>query len=32
MIPPDFTNFWKQAYQQGLKPPFVTIAKALLFP
>ena len=23
MIPPDFTNFWKQAYQQGLKPPFV---------
>ncbi len=32
MIPPDFTNFWKQAYQQGLKPPLVTIAKALLFP
>jgi branched-chain amino acid transport system substrate-binding protein len=32
MIPPDFTNFWKQAYQQGLKPPYVTIAKALLFP
>ena len=32
MIPPDFTNFWKQAYQQGLQPPLVTIAKALLFP
>jgi branched-chain amino acid transport system substrate-binding protein len=31
-IPPDFTNFWKQAAQQGFKPKSVTIAKALLFP
>jgi branched-chain amino acid transport system substrate-binding protein len=32
MIPPDFTNFWKQAYQQGFKPEIATMAKALLFP
>jgi branched-chain amino acid transport system substrate-binding protein len=32
MIPPDFTNFWKQAYQQGFKPVAATMAKALLFP
>jgi branched-chain amino acid transport system substrate-binding protein len=31
-IPPDFTNFWKQAAQQGYRPKSVTIAKALLFP
>jgi branched-chain amino acid transport system substrate-binding protein len=31
-IPPDFTNFWKQAIQQGWKPPLATYAKALLFP
>ena len=31
-IPPDFTNFWKQATQQGWKPKFGTYAKALLFP
>ncbi len=31
-IPPDFTNFWKQAIQQGWKPKFGTYAKALLFP
>jgi branched-chain amino acid transport system substrate-binding protein len=32
MIPPDFTNFWKQASQQGFKPVAATMAKALLFP
>jgi branched-chain amino acid transport system substrate-binding protein len=31
-IPPDFTNFWKQAAQQGYKPKSATIAKAILFP
>jgi branched-chain amino acid transport system substrate-binding protein len=31
-LPPDFTNFWKQAAQQGYRPKSVTIAKALLFP
>lgn len=31
-IPPDFTTFWKQAAQQGYKPKFATIAKALLTP
>jgi branched-chain amino acid transport system substrate-binding protein len=31
-IPPDFVNFWKQAYQQGLRPKMVTVGKALLFP
>ena len=32
LIPPDFTNFWKQASQQGFKPVVATMAKALLFP
>ncbi len=32
MIPPDFTNFWKQCFQQGYKPMVNTMAKALLFP
>jgi branched-chain amino acid transport system substrate-binding protein len=32
MIPPDFTTFWNQAAQQGLKPKAVTVGKALLFP
>jgi branched-chain amino acid transport system substrate-binding protein len=32
MIPPDFTTFWTQALQQGLKPKIVTVGKALLFP
>jgi branched-chain amino acid transport system substrate-binding protein len=32
MIPPDFTSFWTQARQQGLKPKIVTIGKAILFP
>jgi len=32
MIPPDFTNFWKQSYQQGFKPVAATVGKALLFP
>jgi branched-chain amino acid transport system substrate-binding protein len=32
MIPPDFTTFWTQARQQGLKPKIATIGKALLFP
>ncbi|MBC7294450.1 MAG: ABC transporter substrate-binding protein, partial [Thermoleophilia bacterium] len=31
MSPPDFTNFWKQAAQQGYKPKIATIGKALLF-
>lgn len=31
-IPPDFTNFWKQALQQGFKPRAASIGKALLFP
>ncbi|MGH3756151.1 ABC transporter substrate-binding protein [Actinophytocola sp.] len=31
-IPPDFTTFWKQASQQGFRPKFATIGKALLFP
>src|SRR5919199_464655 len=30
-FPPDFTNFYKQASQQGYRPPVVTVAKALLF-
>ena len=29
--PPDFTNFWKQAYQQGLRPKVLNIGKAMLF-
>ncbi len=29
---PDFTNFWKQAYQQGYQPKLVSTGKALLFP
>jgi branched-chain amino acid transport system substrate-binding protein len=32
MTPPDFTTFWTQAIQQGLKPKVVTIGKAFLFP
>ena len=32
MIPPDFTTFWTQARQQGLKPKICTVGKALLFP
>ena len=32
MIPPDFTNFWKQAAQQGYKPKVMDLAKAVLFP
>ena len=31
-IPPDFTNFWKQAAQQGYMPKIATYTKALLFP
>jgi branched-chain amino acid transport system substrate-binding protein len=31
-IPPDFTNFYKQAAQQGYRPKAATIAKAVLFP
>ncbi len=30
--PPDFSNFWKQALQQGFKPKVSTQPKALLFP
>jgi len=32
MIPPDFTNFWKGAAQQGLNVKGCMIGKALLFP
>ena len=31
-IPPDFTNFWTQASQQGFKPKIASVGKALLFP
>jgi branched-chain amino acid transport system substrate-binding protein len=31
-IPPDFTTFWTQAAQKGLKPKIATVGKALLFP
>lgn len=31
-LPPDFTNFYKQAAQQGYRPKAATIAKAVLFP
>ena len=30
--PPDFSNFWKQAVQQGFRPKISTEAKAMLFP
>ena len=32
MIPPDFTNFWKQAKQQGFSPKIGDVSKAILFP
>ena len=32
MIPPDFTNFFKQSIQQGQKYKICTMGKALLFP
>jgi branched-chain amino acid transport system substrate-binding protein len=32
MLPPDFTNFWKQAAQQGLEPKACLVGKAILFP
>ncbi len=32
MLPPDFTNFWKQSLQQGFNPNIATVGKALLFP
>jgi len=32
VLPPDFTTFWNQAQQQGLKPKAVSIGKAILFP
>jgi branched-chain amino acid transport system substrate-binding protein len=32
MIPPDFTNFWKAAAQQGLNVRACMIGKAILFP
>jgi len=31
-IPPDFTTFWNQAAQQGLRPRIASVGKALLFP
>ncbi len=32
MIPPDFTNFWKAAAQQGFTPKACLVGKAILFP
>ena len=32
MIPPDFTTFWNQCKQQGLKPKAASMGKAILFP
>jgi branched-chain amino acid transport system substrate-binding protein len=32
VLPPDFTTFWNQATQQGLKPKAASIGKAILFP
>jgi len=32
MIPPDFTNFWKAASQQGFAPKACMVGKAILFP
>lgn len=32
VLPPDFTTFWSQARQQGLRPRAVSVGKALLFP
>ncbi|MGA9322451.1 MAG: ABC transporter substrate-binding protein [Xanthobacteraceae bacterium] len=32
VLPPDFTTFWNQALQQGLKPKAASIGKAILFP
>ncbi|HMK91831.1 MAG TPA: ABC transporter substrate-binding protein [Thermoleophilia bacterium] len=32
MLPPDFTNFWKQSLQQDFNPIVATVGKALLFP
>jgi branched-chain amino acid transport system substrate-binding protein len=31
-LPPDFTNFWTQAAQQGFTPRVASVGKALLFP
>lgn len=31
-IPPDFTNFYQQAAQQGYRPKIASVAKAILFP
>ncbi len=32
VISPDFTNFWKQCYQQGFQPKLVSSGKCLIFP
>jgi len=32
MIPPDFTNFWKQSLQQGYNPKAAGFMKGILFP
>ena len=32
VLPPDFTTFWNQALQQGLKPKIASVGKAILFP
>jgi branched-chain amino acid transport system substrate-binding protein len=32
VLPPDFTTFWNQALQQGLRPKAASVGKAILFP
>jgi branched-chain amino acid transport system substrate-binding protein len=32
VTPPDYSNYWKQAVQQGFNPKLDTVGKALLFP
>jgi branched-chain amino acid transport system substrate-binding protein len=32
LAPPDFTNFWSQAQQQGYRPKICSVGKALNFP
>ena len=32
ITPPDYSNYWKQAVQQGFNPKLDTVGKALLFP
>ncbi|MEW6348612.1 MAG: ABC transporter substrate-binding protein [Thermodesulfobacteriota bacterium] len=32
VIPPDWTNFWRQSHQDGFNPKMVAISKAIPFP